>query len=65
MANSFTSKPNNTNHSLIIDSLARDSIGIPPTTNIRSTLAKNSKMKVEDYDQVAGLKDTEKTNSAQ
>jgi hypothetical protein len=47
-----------------MDSLVRDSIDIPPTTNIRSTLAKNSKMKVEDYDQVAGLKDTEKTNSA-
>ena len=65
MANSFALKPTNTNHSFIMDSLVRDSIDIPPTTNIRSTLAKNSKMKVEDYDQVAGLKDTEKTNSAQ
>ena len=54
---------NATHQSFVLDSLIRESIDIPPTANIQPTLAKNSKMKVEDYDNIAALKDTEKTNS--
>jgi hypothetical protein len=57
-------RPQMTNQSFILDSLlVRESIDIPPTANIKSTIAKNSKMKVEDYDNIAAIRDTEKTNS--
>ena len=55
-------RPINTNNSFVMDSLIRESIEIPPS-HVKSTLAKNSKMKVEDYNQV-NVRDTEKTNSA-